>query len=261
LWKERKNYMTDSYSEQLAAERALENTYYSRIEPSDTAELRKVLEKCREWNKRHGNWSQEMEDLVNAALAAQPSRGVSGTTVEDRTSMVTAPVLNAGDMDGQSLIDMNNLAVGYGVPNYQPGMPFKSHTGATPDEAPQHVGGYRIPNTEALLRRWEGHYGPPQPKLSKDVLQHAKNYCAVELEAALRMDGALAESQNSATLVEKKAVQPAGERERLREALIDSANHIHSSHSTLGALSQCASVICKRNVAALAAPTSTGEGK
>ena len=33
------------------------------------ARLRHALERCREWNIRHGNWSQEMEELVDAALA------------------------------------------------------------------------------------------------------------------------------------------------------------------------------------------------
>jgi hypothetical protein len=31
--------------------------------------LRHALERCRAWNIRHGNWSQEMEELVKAALA------------------------------------------------------------------------------------------------------------------------------------------------------------------------------------------------
>jgi hypothetical protein len=35
---------------------------------SDEA-LRHALERCRAWNIRNGNWSQEIEELVNAALA------------------------------------------------------------------------------------------------------------------------------------------------------------------------------------------------
>src|SRR6185312_15217720 len=36
--------------------------------------MREALEKCVEWNRLHGNWSQQVEDIVQAALAepAQP---------------------------------------------------------------------------------------------------------------------------------------------------------------------------------------------
>jgi hypothetical protein len=39
--------------------------------------LREALERCRSWNKRCGNWSQKMEDLVDAALreTIQQQRG------------------------------------------------------------------------------------------------------------------------------------------------------------------------------------------
>jgi hypothetical protein len=197
--------MTDSYREQLAAELALENTYRSRIEPGDTAELRMALERLRSVYPIGPNTPyDEVNALLKALLAAQPSRGVSDTTVEDRTSMASAPEI------------------------------LKAHNYFYQDPYGDMKKGFYY-----CLCGWEG---PDRSSYWKHL-------------------PAIAEDQNSATLVEKKAVQPAGERERLREALIDSANHIHSSHSTLGALSQCASVICKRNVAALAAPTSTGEGK
>ena len=31
--------------------------------------LRHALKRCQAWNIRYGNWSQEMEELVDAALA------------------------------------------------------------------------------------------------------------------------------------------------------------------------------------------------
>jgi len=37
--------------------------------------LRHALERCRAWNTRYGNWSQEMEDLVDAALADGAENG------------------------------------------------------------------------------------------------------------------------------------------------------------------------------------------
>jgi hypothetical protein len=39
---------------------------------SDTARLRHALERCQSWNKKNGNWSQDMERLVEATLAAEP---------------------------------------------------------------------------------------------------------------------------------------------------------------------------------------------
>jgi hypothetical protein len=41
--------------------------------------LREALERCRAWNKRVGNWSSEMEQLVDAALAAQANTKDGGT--------------------------------------------------------------------------------------------------------------------------------------------------------------------------------------
>jgi hypothetical protein len=49
---------------------------------TDEERLRHALERCRAWNIRNRNWSQEMEELVKAALAepAQGTEKVNGTT-------------------------------------------------------------------------------------------------------------------------------------------------------------------------------------
>jgi len=36
---------------------------------SERERMREALEKCVEWNRLHGNWSQQVEDIVRAALA------------------------------------------------------------------------------------------------------------------------------------------------------------------------------------------------
>src|SRR5258708_17141157 len=42
-----------------------------RAAMTSEARLGRALERCRAWNIRHGNWSQEMEELVKAALGAE----------------------------------------------------------------------------------------------------------------------------------------------------------------------------------------------
>jgi hypothetical protein len=55
---------------------------------TDEERLRHALERCRAWNIRNGNWSQEMEELVDAALA-DPDAGA-----EDKRTMPYANGFN-----------------------------------------------------------------------------------------------------------------------------------------------------------------------
>jgi hypothetical protein len=49
-----------------------------RAAMTSEARLQHALERCRAWNIRHGNWSQEMEELVDAALAVDAREEQAG---------------------------------------------------------------------------------------------------------------------------------------------------------------------------------------
>jgi uncharacterized protein (DUF433 family) len=201
--------MSDSYSEQLAAEIDRENTYRSRIGLGDTAELREAQEIIESVYQDLGSPDYDggismatyaRIERWRAALAAQPSRGVSGHSSWPQQPSAGASFTGCPRCDCIDQIDGQCMQCGLKVARYEV---FKQEMQAMEWAAERETLAAEITDQIQAL-----------PTLDESEFYDSVHKIIVEILADIpRPNGAVAKGQQSSTLVEKKAVQPAGERE------------------------------------------------